>query len=288
MWNPNSLVRSRFLQCLFGAVSLVSSACGGSTSGSGPTCEHGGRSYEPGQMIDDACGGCLCADDGSLLCAAIACPEDVPDPEGSCEVGGIVYPDGATIPDDCGGCQCQGGQVNCSLLLCDPGPAENSCELAFDAGNCDAYFPVFWHNPETGECEEAVYGGCGGNENRYESLALCEASCLGEEEIQQSCVVGEITYPHGASGVPDPGSCNTCSCNDGSITGCTKLNCPVACEDGLEIGSECAECRPDGACLAMRTGCLPVCDSPDECDGPGAACTDGLCRSNCDSNTSTP
>lgn len=281
MWNSRSPLRSRFLLCVFGGFSLAVSACGGSTTKSGVNCEYDGQLYEEGQMIDDGCGGCVCADDGSLICSSIYCPGGAPrSGDGSCEVNGTVYPDGAAIPDDCGGCQCEGGQVYCSLLFCYSDP----CALAFDVGECDAYFPVFWHNPETGECEEAVYGGCGGNDNRYTSRAQCEASCLSAEATQKSCVVGEITYPHGASGVPDAGSCNTCSCDDGKLTGCTKAACPIACSGELGMGSECAECDANDTCLAVRTACLPVCDSTEECQDSSTNCIDGLCRTTCEAD----
>src|SRR4051812_35523582 len=41
------------------------------------------------------------------------------------------------------------------------------CKLPRESGNCDAYIPSYWHNPATGVCEPFVYGGCGGNANRF-------------------------------------------------------------------------------------------------------------------------
>lgn len=42
-----------------------------------------------------------------------------------------------------------------------------------------------------------------------------------------ACIVNGVTYPAGASGVPDPASCNQCGCVDGTVTGCTKIYCPL-------------------------------------------------------------
>jgi len=55
------------------------------------------------------------------------------------------------------------------------------CSLPLVSGNCNAYFPSFGFNAPTGNCVPFVYGGCGGNENRFETLAACEASCGGPQ-----------------------------------------------------------------------------------------------------------
>lgn len=59
------------------------------------------------------------------------------------------------------------------------GAGPGACSLPKQQGNCDAYDPSFWHNPETGLCEPFVYGGCGGNANRFASRDDCIAACPG-------------------------------------------------------------------------------------------------------------
>ncbi|XP_034126382.1 male accessory gland serine protease inhibitor-like [Drosophila guanche] len=41
---------------------------------------------------------------------------------------------------------------------------------------CLAYFPSWSYDGST--CVSFIYGGCGGNDNRFNSQAECEAKCL--------------------------------------------------------------------------------------------------------------
>ena len=58
-------------------------------------------------------------------------------------------------------------------------PSGNACTQPNLSGNCDGYFPSFWHNPQNGLCEPFIYGGCGGNENRFATREECIAQCGG-------------------------------------------------------------------------------------------------------------
>ena len=42
---------------------------------------------------------------------------------------------------------------------------------------CRAYFPLFHFNASTGQCERFVYGGCGGNGNRFTTKQNCIDKC---------------------------------------------------------------------------------------------------------------
>jgi hypothetical protein len=68
------------------------------------------------------------------------------------------------------------------------GAPADSCALPAESGMCDAFFPSFFHNPETGVCEPFVYGGCGGNENRFDSVEDCQAACHGGSPNMDACV----------------------------------------------------------------------------------------------------
>lgn len=56
-------------------------------------------------------------------------------------------------------------------------PPFPDCTSDFEAGDCDAAFGRWWHDPQTGTCLQRTWGGCGGNDNNYASLEECQATC---------------------------------------------------------------------------------------------------------------
>lgn len=51
------------------------------------------------------------------------------------------------------------------------------CDLPKVVGPCRGAFRKFYFNKDSGECEEFLYGGCGGNENNFETKNECEEKC---------------------------------------------------------------------------------------------------------------
>ena len=62
-------------------------------------------------------------------------------------------------------------------------PSQDVCTLPIESGPCFAYFPKWGHNPDSKQCEQFIWGGCGGNGNRFDSEASCEAQCGSQESI---------------------------------------------------------------------------------------------------------
>ncbi|KYO43784.1 hypothetical protein Y1Q_0005840 [Alligator mississippiensis] len=51
------------------------------------------------------------------------------------------------------------------------------CRLPPDSGNCMAYMPMYYYNATAGSCKVIIYGGCGGNRNRFPTRAACVQAC---------------------------------------------------------------------------------------------------------------
>lgn len=51
------------------------------------------------------------------------------------------------------------------------------CMQAKERGPCMAYHEKYYFNSYTAKCEKFIYGGCDGNDNRFDSLDECEHTC---------------------------------------------------------------------------------------------------------------
>ena len=58
--------------------------------------------------------------------------------------------------------------------------AATVCTLPFDPGPCRAAIPVYAF--VDGACVMRTYGGCDGNDNRFETLEECMATCAGQPD----------------------------------------------------------------------------------------------------------
>ncbi|KAJ9586370.1 hypothetical protein L9F63_019992 [Diploptera punctata] len=56
---------------------------------------------------------------------------------------------------------------------------EELCNEEQIVGLCDAYIPSYYYNAETHKCEQFIYGGCGGNGDRFMTEEACLAFCGG-------------------------------------------------------------------------------------------------------------
>jgi hypothetical protein len=145
------------------------------------------------------------------------------------------------------------------------------CMLPPDPGPCEASVPSYAYDVETGLCLPFIYGGCEGNENRFETAEDCYRMCEGPR-------VGGTAYCD-ASVECLPISTRCCACSGFAFenvvginvqhtpiiqaTKCATVDCD-ACTPGLEWFG--ATCR-DHHCVAWnaREEELTFCTSSDEC-----------------------
>ncbi|XP_037667698.1 eppin-like [Choloepus didactylus] len=54
---------------------------------------------------------------------------------------------------------------------------QDICKMPKKSGPCMAYFRRWWYDKENNTCYNFIYGGCQGNNNNFQSKALCEINC---------------------------------------------------------------------------------------------------------------
>ncbi|MGF1468634.1 MAG: hypothetical protein ACFCGT_21120 [Sandaracinaceae bacterium] len=83
-----------------------------------------------------------------------------------------------------------------------------------------------------------------------------------------ACRVNGVDYPSGSADVPEPFStCNTCTCENGELVGCTEGICPALCNAATNPGRACVQCGPADECLVVEHTCFPVCGETADCAG---------------------
>ena len=95
------------------------------------------------------------------------------------------------------------------VIIPNTGYRPRFCYLPAVAGTCKAYMPKWYYNCATRACEKFIYGGCGGNRNRFDTeLACrrrCKAKCKGLVNCDLKCKSGLMK---------DRKGCPICQCVD--------------------------------------------------------------------------
>ncbi len=74
------------------------------------------------------------------------------------------------------------------------------CNLSAEVGPCNDKTDLIFYNPETQRCEQFVYGGCGGNENRFLTIGECHQTCAVPNDTQSlglsQWLSRHVKHPH--------------------------------------------------------------------------------------------
>ncbi|XP_064888151.1 kunitz-type protease inhibitor 4 isoform X2 [Columba livia] len=96
------------------------------------------------------------------------------------------------LAEDCGSCRTDTSSPHCTGDASCPGatkccpskcgytcqdPVMDFCYLPSVCGNCKALFRRFFFNTTSHQCEEFIYGGCGGNRNNFKTESECFQAC---------------------------------------------------------------------------------------------------------------
>uniref|UniRef100_G1T722 BPTI/Kunitz inhibitor domain-containing protein n=1 Tax=Oryctolagus cuniculus TaxID=9986 RepID=G1T722_RABIT len=82
-------------------------------------------------------------------------------------------------------------------------PQQDICKLPKDSGPCMAYFIRWWYSKENNTCYSFVYGGCLGNNNNFQTQAICQDACQKPRESRGQCrALGRATWGGLRAGSP--------------------------------------------------------------------------------------
>uniref|UniRef100_T1JEZ8 Uncharacterized protein n=1 Tax=Strigamia maritima TaxID=126957 RepID=T1JEZ8_STRMM len=83
-----------------------------------------------------------------------------------------AHPDAVCLADPCNNCKVSFISKKGESLTC-----EEKCSQPRVVGVCRASYRRYNYNRTTEQCEQFVYGGCGGNDNNFNSMEECAAEC---------------------------------------------------------------------------------------------------------------
>ena len=169
-----------------------------------------------------------------------------------------------------GGASTSGGASMSSATTGNGGSPPDRCQLPILGGSCMAYFPSYGYSAETGRCESFVYGGCDGNDNRFETLDECLAAC--DPNGRSACeTTPDCTIDHGCCGF----------CGTASVDQLIAVNVNYASYNSTECGLvDCEYCEPPPELAQFGARCdSGTCEVYDVRNSDLSACeTDADCR----------
>ncbi|XP_042657115.1 WAP four-disulfide core domain protein 8-like isoform X2 [Tyto alba] len=184
------------------------------------------------------------------------------------------------LDEDCGACRsdsscsrCTGdagcpGATKCCPSKCGytcQEPVLDFCYLPSVCGSCKALFRRFFFNASSQQCEEFIYGGCGGNRNNFETEGECFQACSHVGKL------GQCPPPARTPLMPCDVSCSS----DADCPGSERC-CPTGCgrECRLPTGAKPGVC-PKRRVLHTFAPCNSSCSDDTDCPHHEKCCFTG-------------
>nr|XP_025731431.1 eppin-like isoform X1 [Callorhinus ursinus] len=76
--------------------------------------------------------------------------------------------------------QCLDNKKKCCIFSCGKKCLDlhqDICTMPKEPGPCMAFFHRWWYDKEKNICSRFIYGGCKGNNNNFQSKAMCQNMC---------------------------------------------------------------------------------------------------------------
>ena len=83
---------------------------------------------------------------------------------------------------------------SCDEVCSDPA-GKDACMLPIVPGPCEGYYQRYGYDKKTKTCRQFVYGGCHGNNNRFEDSQECEAVCTEDDSDIAPYLVEKCSQP---------------------------------------------------------------------------------------------
>ncbi|XP_044118525.1 eppin [Neovison vison] len=84
--------------------------------------------------------------------------------------------------------QCLDNKKKCCIFSCGRKCLDlnqDICSMPKEPGPCMAFFHRWWYDKEKNTCSKFIYGGCQGNNNNFQSKAMCQNMCISNQRCPQ-------------------------------------------------------------------------------------------------------
>lgn len=61
----------------------------------------------------------------------------------------------------------------------------DKCLLPKVKGPCNGYYTSYYYDSDRNSCSQFIYGGCLGNNNRFETVEECQKECVRDESLRE-------------------------------------------------------------------------------------------------------